>query len=76
MPKADLPTVRSRIQQSRQYLGKVLIPATDLGAVLTELEAARQVVAAARALDDERLDPTDVAERLADAIAAYDQAVT
>jgi hypothetical protein len=43
---------------------------------MAELAAARQVVAAARALDDERLDPTDVAERLDDAIAAYDQVVT
>jgi len=38
---------------------------------MAEPAAARQIVAAAPALDDERLDPTDVAERLADALAAY-----
>ena len=50
MPKVDLPTVRCRIQHSRQHFGKVLIPAVDLGAVLAELEVARPVVEAGQEL--------------------------
>jgi hypothetical protein len=90
MPRADLPTVRRRIQHSRQHFGRVLIPAVDLGAVLAELEAARQVVEAGRELsaawdDHINADEDDLDEAferiiaaigaLQDHLAAYHQAV-
>ena len=46
----------------------------DAAALAAELRAARAVVAKARFVGREDLDETDVAERLADAIDAYDQA--
>jgi hypothetical protein len=46
----------------------------DAAALAAEVRTARQVVAAARLVGDPDLDETDVAERLADAIDAYDQA--
>jgi hypothetical protein len=43
---------------------------------MPELAAAREVVEEARALEDERLDLTEVLARLAEKVAAYDQAAT
>ncbi len=43
---------------------------------MAELAAALEVVEEARALEDERLDPADVLARLADRVAAHDQAVS
>ena len=44
----------------------------DDAALATELRAAREVVKAARFVGREDLDDTDVTERLADALDAYD----
>lgn len=43
---------------------------------MAELAAAREVVEEARALEGDRLDPSDVLARLAEKVGAYDQAVT
>ncbi len=48
----------------------------DAVALAAEVRAGRAVVAAARFVGREDLDETDVAERLADAIDAYDQATS
>ena len=48
----------------------------DAVALAAEVRAARAVVAAARFVGREDLDETDVAERLADAIDAYDHATS
>ena len=48
----------------------------DAAAIVAELRAARAVVADARFVGREDLDETDVAERLADAIDAYDHATS
>jgi len=48
----------------------------DAVALAAEVRAARAVVAAARFVGREDLDETDVAERLADAVDAYDQATS
>ncbi len=48
----------------------------DAAALAAEVRAGRAVVAAARFVGREDLDETDVAERLADAIDAYDQATS
>ena len=75
MPKADLPTVRCRIQHSRQHFGKVLIPAADLGAVLTELEAARPVVEAGQELSTAWDDQINAEERGLDDGEAFERVV-
>jgi hypothetical protein len=75
MPKADLPTVRWRIQHSRQHFGKVLIPAVDLDAVLAELEAARQVVEAGRELSAAWDDQINAEERDLDDGEAFERVV-
>jgi hypothetical protein len=48
----------------------------DAAALAAEVRAARAVVAAARLVGDPDLDEVDVAEQLADAIDAYDQATS
>jgi hypothetical protein len=70
MPRAQLPTVRARVQASRQHAGKVPIPAVDLAAILDELQAARQVNQAARGSQG----PHWLAG-LTGVLAAYDRAV-
>jgi hypothetical protein len=57
----------------RDYRAAALPAVTAYGGLLAELSQARQVIALAWALDDERLDPTDVLERLSEAVAAYRQ---
>jgi len=50
------------------------VPWPDAAAIVAELRAARAVVADARFVGREDLDETDVAERLADQLDAYDRA--
>jgi hypothetical protein len=70
-PPPRTEAVRATIAfHSRLY--RAGLPAvTAYGGLIAELSQARKVIALARSLDDERLDPTDVLERLSEAVAAY-----
>jgi hypothetical protein len=70
-PSPRTEAVRAAVAfHGRNY--RAALPAvTAYGGLIAELSHARKVIALAEALDDERLDETDVLERLSDAVAAY-----
>jgi hypothetical protein len=72
-PSPRTEEVRAAVAFHGRHYRAALPAVTAYGGLIAELSHAREVVALAQALDDERLDPTDVLERLSDAVAAYRQ---
>ena len=70
-PSPRTEAVRAEVAFHGRHYRAALPAVTAYGGLLAELSHARKVIALARALDDERLDPTDVLERLSEAVAAY-----
>jgi hypothetical protein len=72
-PRPRTEAVRAAVAFHGRHYRAALPAVTAYGGLLAELSQAREVIALAQALDDERLDPTDVLERLSEAVAAYRQ---
>ena len=72
-PRPRTEAVRAAVAFHGRHYRAALPAVTAYGGLIAELSHARKVIALARPLDDERLDPTDVLERLSDAVAAYRQ---
>jgi hypothetical protein len=72
-PGPRTEAVRAAVAFHGRHYRAALPAVTAYGGLIAELSHARKVIALARALDDERLDPTDVLERLSEAVAAYRQ---
>jgi hypothetical protein len=72
-PSPRTEAVRAAVAFHGRHYRAALPAVTAYGGLLAELSQARKVIALAQALDDERLDPTDVLERLSEAVAAYRQ---
>jgi hypothetical protein len=72
-PSPRTEAVRAAVAFHGRHYRAALPAVTAYGGLLAELSHARKVIALASALDDERLDPTDVLERLSDAVTAYRQ---
>jgi hypothetical protein len=72
-PSPRTEAVRAAVAFHGRYYRAALPAVTAFGGLIAELSHARKVIALARALDDERLDPTEVLERLSEAVAAYRQ---
>jgi hypothetical protein len=70
-PSPRTEAVRAAVAFHGRHYRAALPAVTAYGGLLAELSQARMVIALAQALDDERLDPTDVLERLSEAVAAY-----
>jgi hypothetical protein len=72
-PSPRTEAVRAAVAFYGRHYRAALPAVTAYGGLIAELSHARNVIALAGALDDERLDPTDVLERLSEAVAAYHQ---
>jgi hypothetical protein len=72
-PSPRTEAVRAAVAFHGRHYRAALPAVTAFGGLIAELSHARKVIALALALDDERLDPTDVLERLSEAVAAYRQ---
>jgi hypothetical protein len=72
-PSPRTEVVRAAVAFHGRHYRAALPAVTAYGGLLAELSQARKVIALAQALDDERHDPTDVLERLSEAVAAYRQ---
>jgi hypothetical protein len=72
-PSPRTEAVRAAVAFHGRHYRAALPAVTAYGGLIAELSHARKVIALARALDDERLDPTDVLERLSEAVTAYHQ---
>jgi hypothetical protein len=72
-PQPRTEAVRAAVAFHGRHYRAALPAVTAYGGLIAELSHARKVIALARALDDERLDPTDVLERLSEAVVAYHQ---
>jgi hypothetical protein len=70
-PSPRTEAVRAAVAFHGRHYRAALPAVTAYGGLLAELIEAREVVALAGAVDDERLDETDVLERLSEAVAAY-----
>jgi hypothetical protein len=72
-PSPRTEAVRAAVAFHGRLYRAGLPAVTAYGGLIAELSQAREVIALARALDDQRLDPTEVLERLSEAVAAYHQ---
>ena len=72
-PSPRTEAVRAAVAFHGRHYRAALPAVTAYGGLLAELSHARKVIALAGTLDDERLDPTDVLQRLSEAVAAYHQ---
>jgi hypothetical protein len=72
-PSPRTEAVRAAVAFHGRHYRAALPAVTAYGGLLAELSHARKVIELAGALEDERLDPTDVLERLSEAVAAYRQ---